>query len=221
MIIISYNHYIDHTLLKPNATQKQIESLCIEARKYNFASVCIHPYWVCFAVDQLKETDVNICTVIGFPLGSTTTTTKVFEATEAINHGATEIDMVINIGSLKDGNNELVLEDIRSVVEATRGKALIKVILETCLLSDAEKKVAAKLAVQAGADYVKTSTGFSTGGAMVNDVTLLRQVVGPDVGVKASGGIRSANDMLAMIHAGANRIGTSCGVQLLQELNQQ
>ncbi|MCZ0755556.1 deoxyribose-phosphate aldolase [Anoxybacillus sp. J5B_2022] len=207
---------IDHTLLKANTTKAQIVQLCKEAKEYGFASVCVNPTWVATAAELLKGTDVKVCTVIGFPLGANTPETKAFETKDAIEKGATEVDMVINIGALKDGDDELVERDIRAVVEAAKGKALVKVIIETCLLSEEEKVRACRLAVQAGADYVKTSTGFSTGGATVEDITLMRKTVGPNIGVKASGGVRDLQGAEAMIEAGATRIGTSSGVAIVQ-----
>jgi deoxyribose-phosphate aldolase len=206
---------IDHTLLKAEATQEQIIKLCAEAKKYGFASVCVNPVWVKTATEELKGSDVKVCTVIGFPLGSNTPETKAFEAKNAIENGATEVDMVINIGALKDKNDELVERDIRAVVDTAKGKALVKVIIETCLLTDEEKVRACELAVKAGADFVKTSTGFSTHGATVEDVALMRKTVGPDIGVKASGGVRDLNDLKSMVEAGANRIGTSSGVKIM------
>ncbi|MFS1514326.1 deoxyribose-phosphate aldolase [Chengkuizengella sp. SCS-71B] len=207
---------IDHTALHPTTTKSQIEKLCHEAKEYQFASVCVNPTWVETASQLLKDTGVDICTVIGFPLGANTPKTKAFETTNAIDNGATEVDMVINIGALKDKNDSLVEEDIRAVVEAAKGKALTKVIIETCLLTDEEKERACQLSVKAGADFVKTSTGFSTGGATVEDISLMRKTVGPDVGVKASGGVRSLQDAEAMINAGATRIGASSGVAIVQ-----
>ncbi|RLQ98174.1 deoxyribose-phosphate aldolase [Falsibacillus albus] len=209
---------IDHTHLKPEATKDQIEKLCLEAKEYKFASVCVNPTWVSTAYEILKDTDVKVCTVIGFPLGANTPETKAFETKDAIANGATEVDMVINIGALKDGNDELVEKDIRAVVEASKGKALSKVIIETCLLSDEEKVRACELSVKAGADYVKTSTGFSTGGSTPEDVALMRKTVGPDIGVKASGGVRSVEDAENVINAGATRIGASAGVKIVQGL---
>lgn len=214
---INYASYIDHTLLKPDATEEQIKKLCEEAKKFGFASVCVNPYWIKDCKHILKGTKVNVCTVVGFPLGAVTTATKVFETTQAIEQGADEIDMVINIGLLKARDYERVKEDIKQVVNAASGR-LVKVIIETCLLSDEEKVKACQLAVEAGAAFVKTSTGFSTGGATVEDVTLMRKTVGEQVGVKASGGIRSLADMLKMIEAGANRIGTSSGVKIIEEI---
>jgi len=213
--------YIDHTLLKPEATKEQIEKLCQEAKEYEFASVCVNPTWVSLASELLKDSSVKVCTVIGFPLGATTTETKVFEAKNAMEHGATELDMVINIGALKSGDEELVKNDIQSVVEAAKGKALVKVIIETSLLTDEEKEKASRLSVEAGADFVKTSTGFSTGGATINDISLMRKVVGPDIGVKASGGVRSSEDAQQMIEAGATRIGASSGVAIVKGLTSQ
>ncbi|MBP3038917.1 deoxyribose-phosphate aldolase [Bacillaceae bacterium Marseille-Q3522] len=212
---------IDHTLLKANATKEQIEKLCLEAKEYQFASVCVNPTWVKLASQLLQDTNVKVCTVIGFPLGANTTETKVFEAKNAIENGATEVDMVINIGALKDGDEQLVLQDIKAVVETARGKALTKVIIETSLLTDIEKQQACTLAVAAGCDFVKTSTGFSGGGATASDVALMRAAVGPDIGVKASGGVRSTADAEAMIKAGATRIGASSGVAIIQGLKSE
>lgn len=209
------NKYIDHTLLKPDASQEQIETLIEEAKKYDFASVCVNPTWVNFAAQALKATDVKVCTVIGFPLGANTPELKAFETSDAIQNGANEVDMVINIGALKSRNFDLVERDIRAVVEATKG-TLVKVIIETCLLTDDEKVKACQIAQKAGADFVKTSTGFSTGGATVADVALMRKTVGPDMGVKASGGARSYEDALAFIKAGATRIGASSGVAIME-----
>ncbi len=209
------NKYIDHTLLKPDASQEQIETLIEEAKKYDFASVCVNPTWVNFAAQALKTTDVKVCTVIGFPLGANTPELKAFETSDAIQNGANEVDMVINIGALKSRNFDLVERDIRAVVEAAKG-TLVKVIIETCLLTDDEKVKACQIAQKAGADFVKTSTGFSTGGATVADVALMRKTVGPDMGVKASGGARSYEDALAFIKAGATRIGASSGVAIME-----
>ncbi|MGZ0086438.1 deoxyribose-phosphate aldolase [Caldibacillus thermoamylovorans] len=207
---------IDHTLLKPEATEEQIIQLCREAKQYGFASVCVNPAWVKAAARELSGTDVRVCTVIGFPLGATTPETKAFETNNAIENGAGEVDMVINIGALKSGDDELVERDIRAVVEAAAGKALVKVIIETALLTDEEKVRACQLAVKAGADYVKTSTGFSGGGATVEDVALMRRTVGDKAGVKASGGVRDRETAEAMIAAGATRIGTSSGVAIVR-----
>lgn len=209
------NKYIDHTLLKPDASQEQIMNLIEEATEHDFASVCVNPTWVAFAAQALKGTDVKVCTVIGFPLGANTPEVKAFEAEDAIQNGADEIDMVINIGALKSQDYELVEKDIRAVVEAAKG-TLVKVIIETCLLTEDEKVKSCQLAQEAGADFVKTSTGFSTGGATVADVTLMRKTVGPDMGVKASGGARSYEDALAFIEAGATRIGASSGVAIMK-----
>ncbi|MEH6988993.1 deoxyribose-phosphate aldolase [Cytobacillus firmus] len=209
---------IDHTLLKADATKDQIEKICAEAKEYNFASVCVNPTWVKLSSDLLNGTEVKVCTVIGFPLGASTPETKAFETKNAIENGATEVDMVINIGALKGGDNDLVERDIRAVVDAAKGKALTKVIIETCLLTEEEKIRACELSVKAGADFVKTSTGFSTGGATAEDIALMRKTVGPDLGVKASGGVRSAEDAQKMIEAGATRIGASSGAAIVNGL---
>ncbi|WP_277291176.1 deoxyribose-phosphate aldolase [Streptococcus orisratti] len=208
------NKYIDHTLLKPDSTQEQIDKLIAEAVEYGFASVCVNPTWVAHSAKALKDSGVNVCTVIGFPLGANTSATKAFETKNAVANGADEIDMVINIGALKSGDYQLVEDDIRAVVEASEEK-LVKVIIEACLLTEQEKVKACQLSVAAGADYVKTSTGFSTHGATVADVTLMRQTVGPNIGVKAAGGARSFADAQAFIKAGATRIGTSAGVAIV------
>lgn len=208
------NKFIDHTLLKPDATKEQIIQLCQEAKEYDFASVCVNPTWVSFCAKFLKDTDVKVCTVIGFPLGANTSKVKAFEARNAIENGADEIDMVINIGALKDNDTDLVYQDIKDVVEAS-GSHCVKVIIETCLLSDEEKRTVCQLAVKAGAAFVKTSTGFSHGGATVHDVALMKQTVQEQCQVKASGGVRNYEDMMAMIEAGATRIGTSAGVSLM------
>jgi deoxyribose-phosphate aldolase len=207
---------IDHTLLKADTTKTQVEIVCQEAMEYGFYSVCVNPTWIETAVELLKDSDVKVCTVIGFPLGATTSETKSFETKDAIQKGALEIDMVINIGKLKDGDDDAVEQDIRSVVEATEEKALVKVIIETSLLTEEEKVRACKLAVKAGADYVKTSTGFSTGGATIEDIKLMRETVGADLGVKASGGVRNREIVEAMIKAGATRIGASSSVAIVQ-----
>ncbi|WP_040681347.1 deoxyribose-phosphate aldolase [Paenisporosarcina sp. TG20] len=209
---------IDHTLLKPQATKEQIEKLCAEAKEFTFASVCVNPTWVKTSAELLTGTPVKVCTVIGFPLGASTPETKAFETSDAINNGAGEIDMVINIGALKSQDLDLVKRDIGAVVNAAKGKAIVKVILETCLLSKEEIKIASQISKEVGADFVKTSTGFSTGGATFEDVALMREVVGPDLGVKASGGVRSLEDVQKMIEAGATRIGASSGVQIMQGL---
>lgn len=207
--------YIDHTALKAETTKDQITKLCEEALEYKFASVCVNPTWVKYAAEQLKsDDDVKVCTVIGFPLGANTPEVKAFETKDAIANGADEVDMVINIAALKDGDLELVERDIRAVVEAANG-TLVKVIFETCMLTKEEIKTAAELSVKAGADFVKTSTGFSTGGATVEDIRLMREKVGPDVGVKASGGVRDFEGAKAMIDAGATRIGASAGIAIV------
>ena len=210
----SINTYIDHTLLKPESTQEQIKQLTDEAKAYHFASVCVNPTWVAYAKEQLKDSDVKVCTVIGFPLGATTSQTKAFETQDAIANGADEVDMVINIGKLKSKQYDEVEDDIRAVVEAS-GDKLVKVIIEACLLTNDEKVKACQLSVAAGADYVTTSTGFSLHGAKIEDVELMRQTVGPDIGVKAAGGARSLADAEAFIAAGATRIGTSAGVAIV------
>ena len=211
---MAINRYIDHTLLKPESTQTQIDKLIAEAVEYQFASVCVNPTWVSYAAKALKGTEVNVCTVIGFPLGANTSSVKAFETKDAVANGADEIDMVINIGQLKSGQYDAVEADVRAVVEAS-GDKLVKVIIETCLLTDEEKEKACQLSVAAGADYVKTSTGFSTAGANVHDVALMRKTVGPNVGVKAAGGARSYADAEAFVKAGATRIGASSGVAIV------
>lgn len=208
------NKFIDHTLLKADSVKSQFDQLLDEAKEFDFASVCVNPSWVSYCAKELKGTDVKVCTVVGFPLGATTAETKAFETQNAIANGADEIDMVINIGLLKQGDYQAVEDDIRAVVEAS-GDKLVKVIIETCLLNDEEKVKACQLSVAAGADFVKTSTGFSTAGANVSDVKLMRQTVGPDIGVKAAGGTRSLEDAAAFINAGATRIGTSSGVKIV------
>lgn len=208
---------IDHTLLKPDATADQIAQLCFEARKYGFASVCINPAWVELSAQLLKGSPVKVCTVIGFPLGATPPEVKAFETKNAIDHGATEIDMVINIGALKSRDLELVARDIRAVVTTAHERnILVKVIIEAALLTDEEKTIASLLAKEAGADYVKTSTGFASGGATVHDVALMRRAVGPEMGVKAAGGVRTYEDAENLIKAGATRIGASAGVKIIQ-----
>ena len=207
---------IDHTILKPEAKGEDVKKICDEALEYKFASVCVNPTRVKEAYEILKGSEVKVCTVIGFPLGATTTNTKVFETKDAIANGATEVDMVINIGRLKDKDYDFVKEDIKSVVEAAKGKALTKVIIETCLLTDEEKVIACKLAKEAGADFVKTSTGFSTGGATKEDIKLMRETVGSDLGVKASGGVRSLKDAEDMIENGATRIGASASIAICE-----
>ncbi|MBC7243006.1 MAG: deoxyribose-phosphate aldolase [Anaerolineae bacterium] len=208
--------YIDHTLLKPEASRDQILELCREAVEHHFASVCVNPCWVRLCAEALRGSEVKVCTVIGFPLGATLSTVKAFEAEECIRQGAGEVDMVINIGALKSGDRQYVEGDIRAVVERAHALgALVKVIIETVLLTQEEKVLACRLSQAAGADFVKTSTGFAGGGATVEDVALMRQVVGDAMGVKAAGGIRTYADALRMIQAGANRLGTSAGVQII------
>ncbi len=213
---------IDHTNLRPEATADQIVQLCCEAREFGFAAVVVNPCYVSLAASRVQGSGVKVATVAGFPLGATLTSVKRFEAAEALRLGASEIDMVLNIGALKSGDSELTLSDIRSVAEETHARdAILKVILETGLLTDEEKRIACELSVQAKADFVKTSTGFLGGGATVADVALMRRTVGRHVGVKAAGGIRSASDALAMFAAGANRIGTSSGVKIVRELGER
>lgn len=208
---------IDHTILKPDASRADIEKVCAEARKYSFASVCVNAYWVPLVAKLLAGSPVKVCTVVGFPLGATTTATKVHETEEALRCGAQEIDMVLNVGALKTGDHERVKQDIQAVAEcAHSGGAILKVILETCLLDDNQKAIACTLAKLAGADFVKTSTGFSTSGATAHDVALMRSIVGPDIGVKASGGIRTRADVDAMAAAGASRIGASASVKIVE-----
>ncbi|MBQ7492513.1 MAG: deoxyribose-phosphate aldolase [Clostridia bacterium] len=213
---MSIASYIDHTLLKPEATAGQIDKLCAEAAEYHFASVCVNPWFVPRCVKNLKGAGVKVCTVIGFPLGATTTETKVFEALQAIRSGAEEIDMVINISALKSGSFQAVEQEIQALAAAAEGSAKLKVIIETCLLTEEEKIRACQIAKRAGADFVKTSTGFSTGGASTEDVALMRKTVGPEMGVKASGGIRDYATARAMIKAGATRIGASAGVAIVK-----
>ncbi|MFV2038661.1 MAG: deoxyribose-phosphate aldolase [Acidimicrobiales bacterium] len=210
--------YIDHTALKPDTTAADVDLLCREAEEYQFASVCVNPVWVKRAATCLRGSNVKVCSVIGFPLGAATAEIKAMEARRAIRDGAREVDMVINVGALKSGDHKTVLTDIEKVVDsAHEAGAIVKVILETSLLTDEEKVIASSLAKKARADFVKTSTGFSTGGATVYDVALMRETVGPDMGVKASGGVRTASDVEDMIAAGATRIGASAGVQIVSE----
>ena len=206
--------YIDHTLLAPQAGVNEIIQLCQEAKRYNFASVCVNPVYVSTVSTELRDSNIKTCTVVGFPLGAVTTKDKINESLNAIANGADEIDMVINVGQLKSGQYEVVEADIRAVVEASQDK-LVKVIIETCLLTNDEKVKACQLAVSAGADFVKTSTGFSAAGATVEDIVLMRETVGPNIGVKAAGGARSYEDAEAFIEAGATRIGTSSGVAIV------
>lgn len=210
------NKTIDHTILNADATKEAVIKVIDEAKKYEFASVCLEPCWVSLAAERLKDSPVKVCTVIGFPLGANTKTVKAFEAKEAVDNGADEVDMVLNIGALKSGDDALVLEDMKAVREAAKD-AVVKVILETCLLTDDEKKKACALAKEAGLDFVKTSTGFSTAGATVEDVKLMREAVGDRMGVKASGGIRDTKNAEAMIAAGASRIGASKSIAIIGE----
>lgn len=216
----NFSNLIDHTLLKQDATQDQIKNLCKEALEYKFASVCVNPSYVPLAAELLKNSSVKVCCVIGFPLGATTTKTKVFETKEVIENGAQEVDMVINVGALKSGNWDYVRNDIEAVVIAADSRALIKVILETCLLNDDEKVKACLICKEVGVDFVKTSTGFSSGGATVEDVKLMRKLVGECVGVKASGGVKDYASASAMIEAGATRLGTSSGIAIVKNMSQ-
>ncbi|GEP66615.1 deoxyribose-phosphate aldolase [Clostridium beijerinckii] len=209
--------YIDHTILKPEATVEDVKKLCKEAKEYNFASVCVNGCYAKLVSSELMGTDVKTCVVVGFPLGAMTKEAKAFETNQAIENGATEIDMVINVGALKDKNYSLLKEDIEAVVNAAKGKALVKVIIETCLLTDEEKVKACEIAKEVKADFVKTSTGFSTGGATKEDIALMRKTVGPDLGVKASGGVRDFKAAMDMINAGASRIGASASISIVSE----
>lgn len=213
----SIAQYIDHTLLKPAATQQQVEQLCKEAREYQFAAVCVHPYWVDTCAEQLSGSSVKVATVIGFPHGANDSLVKAFEARNAMASGAEELDMVINIGALKSADETAVQQDIEAVVHAARAQADVKVIIETSLLTDEEKAKACRLAVAAGADFVKTSTGFNGGGAAVADVTLMSKAVEGKLGVKASGGIKDYEAAQAMVKAGATRIGASSGIAIVNE----
>lgn len=214
---MSLNKYIDHTILKANATREQVEKLCDEAAEHEFASVCVNSCWVPLCAERLAGTGVNVCTVIGFPLGAMSTAGKVAEAAAAVADGADELDMVINVGWLVAGEDDLVRDDIAAVVAAAEGRC-VKVIIETCLLDDEQKARACELSVEAGATFVKTSTGFSTGGATVHDVALMAKTVAGRCKVKASGGIHTAAEAQAMIDAGANRIGTSSGIAIVSGL---
>ncbi len=209
--------YIDHTLLKPEASQSDVRKLCDEAKEYKFASVCVNPVNIEFTAQQLMGSGVAPCVVAGFPLGATPPKVKYFETQVAVSLGAKEVDMVINIGAIKSGNWDLVKSDIEAVVSAAQGRAHVKVIIEACLLTDEEKVKACRAAMLAGADFVKTSTGFSTGGATLEDVRLMRQTIGPAMGLKAAGGIRDYQTAVAMIMAGATRLGTSSGVKIVSE----
>lgn len=213
---MNYNKMIDHTVLKADTPLETIKRICDEAMEYGFASVCINPCHVAYCADYLKDSDVNVCTVIGFPLGANTSAVKAFETKDAIANGADEIDMVMNIGALKDKNYDLVRDDVKAVVEAANG-TLVKVILETCLLTEDEIKKACELCVEAKADYVKTSTGFSTRGATIEDVQIMKAAVQGKAKVKAAGGVRTHEDMVKIVEAGADRIGTSAGCSLVDK----
>lgn len=205
---------IDHTVLKAFSTREDVKKICAEAKEHGFFSVCINPTHIELAKKELEGSDVKVCTVIGFPLGANTSEVKAFETKDAISKGAHEVDMVINVGALKDKDYDLVYNDIKSVVDAANKEALVKVIIETCYLTDEEKKIACELSVKAGADYVKTSTGFGTGGSTPEDIKLMRDVVGPNIGVKASGGVRTTEDAIKVIDAGASRIGASASISI-------
>ena len=213
---MNYNKMIDHTVLKADTPLETVKRICDEAMEYGFASVCINPCHVAYCADYLKDSDVNVCTVIGFPLGANTSAVKAFETKDAIANGADEIDMVMNIGALKDKNYDLVRDDVKAVVEAAKG-TLVKVILETCLLTEDEIKKACELCVEAKADYVKTSTGFSTRGATIEDVRIMKEAVHGKAKVKAAGGVRTPEDMVKIVAAGADRIGTSAGCSLVKK----
>ena len=213
---MNYNKMIDHTVLKADTPLETVKRICDEAMEYGFASVCINPCHVAYCADYLKDSDVNVCTVIGFPLGANTSAVKAFETKDAIANGADEIDMVMNIGALKDKNYDLVRDDVKAVVEAANG-TLVKVILETCLLTEDEIKKACELCVEAKADYVKTSTGFSTRGATIEDVQIMKEAVHGKAKVKAAGGVRTPEDMVKIVAAGADRIGTSAGCSLVKK----
>ena len=213
---MNYNKMIDHTVLKADTPLETVKRICDEAREYGFASVCINPCHIAYCADYLKDCDVKICTVVGFPLGANTSAVKAFETKDAIANGADEIDMVINIGALKDKNYDLVLNDVKAVVEAANG-TLVKVILETCLLTEEEIKKACELCVEAKADFVKTSTGFSTRGATIRDVEIMKEAVQGKAKVKAAGGVRTHEDMVNIVAAGADRIGTSAGCSLVEK----
>lgn len=213
---MNYNKMIDHTVLKADTPLETVKRICDEAMEYGFASVCINPCHVAYCADYLKDSDVNVCTVIGFPLGANTSAVKAFETKDAIANGADEIDMVMNIGALKDKNYDLVRNDVKAVVEAANG-TLVKVILETCLLTEDEMKKACELCVEAKADYVKTSTGFSTRGATIEDVQIMKAAVQGKAKVKAAGGVRTHEDMVKIVEAGADRIGTSAGCSLVDK----
>ncbi|PIT88214.1 MAG: deoxyribose-phosphate aldolase [Candidatus Magasanikbacteria bacterium CG10_big_fil_rev_8_21_14_0_10_36_32] len=216
----NFAKYIDHTLLKADANETQIRQLCAEAKEYNFASVCVNSIWTEFCAELLSDTDVKVCVVVGFPLGATLSEVKSIETKLAIEHGAQEVDMVINIGALKDGKNDFVRDDIKAVVETARGKALVKVIIENAYLTNEQKVKACQLCKEAGADFVKTSTGFGPSGATVEDVKLMRHTVGEEMGVKAAGGIKTLKDALSMVEAGANRLGCSAGMAIIKEMKE-
>ena len=216
------NKYFDHTLLKPEATNEQIDALCEEARQYDFYSVCVNTCYVSRCYDALRGTDVKVAAVVGFPLGACTTQSKVFETKEAFMDGASEVDMVLNVGKFRSGDNDYIRDDIRAVAEAAHSfGGIVKIILETCLLSDEEIAEACKLSMEAGADFVKTSTGFSTGGATAEDVALMKKTVGDHLQVKASGGIRDYDQCMKMIEAGADRIGASASVKIMEVYNSE
>lgn len=216
--MINIPSMIDHTVLKPEATRDMIETLCKEAMEYNFAAVCVNPYHVAFCKNILEGSKVKVATVVGFPLGANTKEVKAFETIDAINNGAVEIDMVINIGALKDKDYKIVKEDIEAVVNAASDKAIVKVIIETSLLTEEEKIKACELSMEAGAHFVKTSTGFSTGGATIEDVKLMKSIVGDKLEVKASGGVRDLKTAMEMVEAGATRLGTSSGIKISKEI---
>lgn len=213
--------YIDHTILKPEATKQDVLRLCDEAKQYGFASVCVNAYYTKLVADALKGSEVKTCVVVGFPLGATFTQIKAYETELAIQNGADEVDMVINVGALKDKDYNTVEQDIKAVVDVAKGKAIVKVIIETCLLTDEEKVKACELSVEAGADFVKTSTGFSTGGATVEDIALMRKTVGDKALVKASGGVRDFKGAKAMVDAGADRIGASSGIKIVMHQDEE
>lgn len=216
--MITITEMIDHTILKAEAKKSEIEQLCKEAMEYNFAAVCVNPYYVSYCKELLRGSNVKVATVIGFPLGANTKELKAFEALDAVNNGADEIDMVINIGALKDKDYEVVKNDIKLVVDIAKDKAKVKVIIETALLTDEEKVKACELSMESGADFVKTSTGFSTGGATIEDIKLMKSVVGDNLEIKASGGVRDLDTAKQMILAGATRLGTSSGIKIVKEL---
>ncbi len=217
---MNLNKYIDHTLLKPEATKEQIKKLCEEAKEYDFKSVCVNTKQVAYAKELIIGSYVLVCTVIGFPLGANTTSVKAFETEDEIKNGADEIDMVVNIGAIKDQNFDLVKEDIKAVVKSSKDK-LVKVIIETCLLTDEEKRKLCEIVIEAGADFIKTSTGFSTSGATKEDISLFKEEVGNKIGIKASGGVRNIEDANIMIDCGATRLGTSGGVQIINGKNSE